>query len=165
MNEKQTLMLTPIGRVARGRPAPPADPAWDAERQEAVVELDPEWTQALDGLEGFTHVWIVWWLDRAPAGAEPQRLHIHPEGRPELPEVGLFATRTPRRPNPIALTAVRLIERHENRLRVLGLDAYEGTPVLDLKPYLRRGDLVADAGAPAWLDQLWAVHDRERAGR
>ena len=78
-----------------------------------------------------------------------------------MPEVGLFATRSPRRPNPIAITAVRLLARRGRCLDVLGLDACVGSPILDLKPYLRRGDLIPDATAPAWLEQLWQLHDRE----
>jgi tRNA (Thr-GGU) A37 N-methylase len=79
-----------------------------------------------------------------------------------MPLRGIFATRSPRRPNPIAITAVRLLERQGARLRVQGLDAYQGTPILDLKPYLRRGDLIPEAAMPAWLEQLWRIHDEER---
>jgi tRNA (adenine37-N6)-methyltransferase len=162
MNANHELMLRPIGRVSRGRPRPPGDICWDASRQEAEIELEPAWTEALDGVEGFSHLWVVWWLDRAAADSLPAELHVHPEGRPEMPEMGLFATRTPRRPNPIALTAVHLLERRGNWLRVTGLDAYEGTPILDLKPYLHRGDLIIEATAPDWLERLWEIHDQEQ---
>jgi len=147
--------------VLRGRPWPPGDEPW--EEQESEIELDPAWAGALDGLDGFSHVWVVWWLDRAPAGDTSAALRVHPEGREEIPEVGLFATRSPRRPNPIAITAVRLLERLGNRLHVVGLDACVGSPILDLKPYLRRGDLIPDATMPAWLDHLWQLHDQERS--
>jgi tRNA-Thr(GGU) m(6)t(6)A37 methyltransferase TsaA len=160
MIESRELCLYPIGRVTRGRPWPPGDEPW--ENREAEIELDPEWIEALDGLEDFTHAWIVWWLDRALPDGSPLPCHIHPENRPELPEVGLFATRTPRRPNPIAITAVRLLERVGARLRVLGLDACQDTPVLDIKPYLPRGDSIAEAAVPSWLEELWRVPDREQ---
>jgi tRNA-Thr(GGU) m(6)t(6)A37 methyltransferase TsaA len=158
--EPQAMQLWPVGRVVRGRPWPPGEERW--EDQEAEIELDPAWTGALDGLDGFSHVWIIWWLDRSPPDDSPPVLHVHPEGRQELPAVGVFATRTPRRPNPIAITAVRLLGRQDNRLRVLGLDACQGTPGLDLKPYLRRGDAIEDAVIPAWLETLWRMHDEER---
>jgi tRNA-Thr(GGU) m(6)t(6)A37 methyltransferase TsaA len=161
MNADPELMLRSIGRVTRGRPRPPDDKRWNASRQEAEIELDPAWAGALDGVEAFSHLWVVWWLDRAAADGLPAGLHVHPEGRQEMPEIGLFATRTPLRPNPIALTAVHLLERQGSRLRVTGLDAYEGTPILDLKPYLRRGDLILEATAPDWLERLWQIHDRE----
>ncbi|MBN1136539.1 MAG: tRNA (N6-threonylcarbamoyladenosine(37)-N6)-methyltransferase TrmO [Anaerolineae bacterium] len=154
------LVVRPIGWVVHGRPWPPGDERW--EELQVEIEIDSAWAEALDGLDGFSHVWVVWWLDRAPARYTPGSLHIHPQGREEIPKVGLFATRSPRRLNPIAITAVRLLERQGNRLHVLGLDAYVGSPILDLKPYLRRGDLIPDATAPAWLDHLWQIHDEER---
>jgi tRNA (Thr-GGU) A37 N-methylase len=60
------------------------------------------------------------------------------------------------------MTSVRLLGRQGRHLTVEGLDAYEGTPVLDIKPYLRRGDLISDATMPDWLERLWEIHDRER---
>ena len=71
--------------------------------------------------------------------------------REDLPLVGLFATRSPRRPNPIGVTTVRLLERRGNVLRVLGLDALDGTPVLDIKPYLPYGDCIQDTHVPEWV--------------
>lgn len=145
------------GRSATDRAAP--TPANDAE-----IEIDAAWAEALDGLEQFSHIWVVWWLDRSPAGDPSQVLQVRPEGRAEMPLVGVFATRSPRRPNPIALTAVRLVERRGTWLRVQGLDAFEGTPILDIKPYLRRGDALEEAVMAPWVDRLWAIHDREEEG-
>jgi tRNA-Thr(GGU) m(6)t(6)A37 methyltransferase TsaA len=125
-----------------------------------VIEVDEAWAEALDGIERFSHIWLLWWLDRS--GGPPEARKVHPEGRREIPLVGLFATRSPRRPNPVAMTAVRLLEREGTRVRVEGLDAFEGTPVLDIKPYLRRGDLIPDARMPGWLERLWRLHDEER---
>ncbi len=156
MAEHPELTLRPIGRVAEGPPCPPEE-GW--EEREAVVEIDPDWAPALDGIDGFSHIWILWWLDRS--GSPPQDLRVHPERRAELPLVGILATRSPVRPNPLAMTAVALVKREGRRLSVRGLDACQGTYVLDVKPYLRRGDLVPGAAAPAWLEQLWAAHDRE----
>jgi len=144
--------------VVRGRPWPPGDDRW--EEEEAEIELEPAWAGALDGLEGFSHIWVIWWLDRSEGPLDT--LHVRPERRAEMPLVGVLATRSPRRPNPIALTAVRLLARQGARLRVRGLDACQGTPVLDIKPYLRRGDLIAEATAPDWLERLWTIHDQER---
>lgn len=89
-------------------------------------------------------------------------LKVHPENKKELPLVGVFATRSPVRPNPIGVTVVKLLERQENVLKVLGLDAYDGTPVLDIKPYLRRGDLIEEAIMPDWLLRLWEMQDSGR---
>ena len=158
MTEGRVLELRPIGRVVKGRPWPPGEEAWEEEAAE--IEIDPKWAEALDGLEAFSHIWVVWWLDRY-SGA-PDSAKVHPEGRKEIAAVGFFATRSPRRPNPIAMTAVRLLERKGSLLRVAGLDASQGTPVLDIKPYLLRGDLIEDATAPDWLVYLWRLHDEER---
>ncbi len=156
---RQRLSLQPIGYVVAGRRRGAKDDRW--EEQEAEIEIDPAWAGALDGIEGFSHIWVLWWLDQA---GPPTALHVHPERRRELPAVGFFATRSPQRPNPIALTAVRLLARRGNRLRVQGLDAYEGTPILDLKPYLRRGDQIPEATIAPWLERLWQLHDQEREG-
>lgn len=147
MGSEQDLRLQPIGRVVQDG------------RERAEIEIDAAWSEALEGLEGFSHIWILWWLDRFES--PPTSPRVHPERRQELPLVGLFATRSPHRPCPIAMTAVRLLACQGRRLSVEGLDAYAGTPVLDIKPYLRRGDLIPEATMPAWLEQLWEIHDRE----
>jgi len=158
MGKERELTLRPIGRVVKGRPWLAHDDRW--EEQEAEIEIEPAWAEALDGIEGFSHIWLVWWLDRSDGA--PAVLQVHPEGREDTPLVGVFATRSPRRPNPIALTPVRLLERRGTRLRVQGLDACEGTPVLDIKPYLRRGDLLPEATIPGWLERLWRIHDQNK---
>jgi tRNA-Thr(GGU) m(6)t(6)A37 methyltransferase TsaA len=156
MSDVRELTLRPIGWVTQGRRG---SDRW--QETEAEIEVDPAWAEALDGIEGFSHIWVVWWLDWHEQ--PPEQRKVHPEGREEMPRMGIFATRSPRRPNPVAITAVRLLERQGARLRVQGLDAYEGTPVLDLKPYLRRGDLIPEATMPDWLERLWRIHDVGRA--
>ncbi|MEJ2209786.1 MAG: tRNA (N6-threonylcarbamoyladenosine(37)-N6)-methyltransferase TrmO [Anaerolineae bacterium] len=158
MSDKRTLTLEPVGYVVVGAAYPP-QPGW--EEREAEIEVDAAWAEALDGIDEFSHIWLLWWLDRRDT--PPEVLRVHPERRPELPLVGIFATRSPHRPNPLALTAVELLGRQGRRLRVRGLEAAQGTPILDIKPYLRRGDLIAEANVPAWLEQLWTLHDREQA--
>jgi tRNA-Thr(GGU) m(6)t(6)A37 methyltransferase TsaA len=158
MSQDREVRMRPIGRVVSGRSSTVRDDRW--EEAAAEIEIEPAWAGALDGIEEFSHIWVLWWLDRFDA--PPDFLHVHPEGRAEMPLVGILATRSPRRPNPIALTAVRLLAREGNRLRVRGLDAYQGTPILDIKPYLRRGDLIPEANVPQWLEGLWRIHDEER---
>jgi tRNA-Thr(GGU) m(6)t(6)A37 methyltransferase TsaA len=160
MGEGRGLALRPIGRVVKGLPPGEQGDRWETEVAE--LEIEPAWAGALDGIEAFTHIWVVWWLDRFES--PPDALRVRPERKEELPLVGIFATRSPHRPNPIALTAVRLLERHGPLLRVEGLDAYEGTLILDIKPYLRRGDMIPEAQMPDWLERLWRNHDGEREG-
>lgn len=161
MAEESALTLRPIGRVVRGHAGPDRSDRW--EEEEAEIEIDPAWAGALDGIEGFSHIWVVWWLDRSDG--PPDGLRVRPQRREDMPLVGIFATRSPQRPNPVAISAVRLLERQGARLRVQGLDACQGTPVLDLKPYLRRGDQIRGPTAPDWLERLWRIHDQEQAAR
>ena len=97
---------------------------------EGFIEVLPEFEAGLLDIEGFSHLFVIWVFDRAGGfeltGAPPTDDRTH----------GVFATRSPRRPNPLGLTVVRLLGREDGRLRVAGLDMLDGTPVLDIKPYL-----------------------------
>ena len=101
-------------------------------RAEGTIEILPEYESGLQDVEGFSHLYVLWVFDRA--GALPEVWVGTPpaDDRPH----GVFATRSPRRPNPIALTVVELLSREGRILHVRGLDMLDGTPVLDLKPYL-----------------------------
>ncbi len=97
---------------------------------EGFIEILEEFEEGLLDVEGFSHLFVIWVFDRAGgfelSGVPPTDTRPH----------GVFATRSPRRPNPLGLTVVRLLGREGRRLRVAGLDMLDGTPVLDLKPYL-----------------------------
>jgi tRNA-Thr(GGU) m(6)t(6)A37 methyltransferase TsaA len=99
-------------------------------KAEGILEVLPEYSEGLADIEGFSHLFIIWLFDRS----EGCELTAYPpsDDRPH----GVFATRSPFRPNPIGLTVVELIERDGNRLKVRGIDMLDGTPVLDIKPYL-----------------------------
>jgi tRNA-Thr(GGU) m(6)t(6)A37 methyltransferase TsaA len=148
------LALQPIGHVENGIP-PGERVTW--ENIESRVVIEDQWAEGLEGLAEFSHVVILFWLDRPHDKKTP--LKVHPEAKEDMPLVGLFATRTPLRPNPIGMTTVELLRVEDNTLHVRGLDAFDETPVLDIKPYLIRGDLKSDATVPDWLHQLWERHD------
>ncbi len=158
LRRRQEFEAPPAPTILTLRPIGQVEAAPDADLLDLVI--DDVWAEALEGIEAFSHLWVIWWLSGRTD--PPPRLRIRPERRDELPLMGLFATRSPHRPNPIAITAVRLVDRQGTRLRVAGLDAHPGSPVLDLKPYLRRGDLIESANTPPWLAQLWAIHDQEQ---
>jgi tRNA-Thr(GGU) m(6)t(6)A37 methyltransferase TsaA len=122
------------------------------ETAQAQIVVNAKWEPALDGIEEFSHLIILFWLDRIPQQGFP--LHLHPQRRQELPLVGLFATRSPARPNPIGVQVVELLSREGNVLTVRHLDALNLSPVVDIKPYLPRGDSVADAATPPWVLSL-----------
>jgi tRNA-Thr(GGU) m(6)t(6)A37 methyltransferase TsaA len=140
------LTLKAIG-VVRNKAKPAAKPDWGKITSEIVI--DSSLTEALDGLEEFSHIIVLYWMHQAARGKVP--LKVHPMGTPELPLVGLFATRSPKRPNPIGKATVRLLKRRGNILTVKGLDAFDGTPVIDIKPYIPGCDAVADAKVPQWV--------------
>jgi formylmethanofuran dehydrogenase subunit E len=103
------------------------------------VEVFEEFLPGLTDVEGCTHLFLLYWLDRA----DRKMLKAFPphDGK----EHGVFATRSPNRPNPIGLGVVELLEISRGRLRVRGLDALEGTPLLDIKPYFSEVDSIPDA--------------------
>jgi tRNA-Thr(GGU) m(6)t(6)A37 methyltransferase TsaA len=98
--------------------------------QEAEIVVDPAYLPALDGLDrGKGKIIVICWMHRADRG----RLKVHPQGREELPERGVFSTRSPHRPNPVSLHTVTLLSIEGSVLRVRGMDAIDGTPVVDIK--------------------------------
>lgn len=127
---------------------------------ETALQILPRWADEMDGIEGYSHLIVVCWLDRATRAQQGRRHRA--EGRPEMPEVGSFAIRTPQRPNPIGISTPRLLRRDGSTLWVTGIDAWPGTPILDLKGYTPRDDVHIDATVPDWLQHLWALHDDER---
>ncbi|HID87990.1 MAG TPA: tRNA (N6-threonylcarbamoyladenosine(37)-N6)-methyltransferase TrmO [Anaerolineae bacterium] len=145
------IRLRPIGVVRNEVPGP--EPArWEDLVSEIVI--DEELAEALKGIEGFSHLIVLFWMGKFEREVPPP-LKVHPESRKELPLVGVFATRSPVRPNPIGLTTVELLGRRGNVLKVKGLDAFDDTPVLDIKPYLERGDRIENPAMPEWLLRLW----------
>ena len=140
--------MTPVGTVRSpysDKSQIPKGPRAE-HRAEGVLELLPELEAALSDIEGFSHLYVLWVFDRSEAGYE---LHGTPPTatRPH----GLFATRSPRRPNPIGLTVVALVRREGCRLFVRGVDMLDGTPILDIKPYL--SSVPAEDLRRGWLDE------------
>jgi tRNA-Thr(GGU) m(6)t(6)A37 methyltransferase TsaA len=118
---------------------------------DSEIHLDPEYAPGLQGLEGFSHVLVVFFLDRAQGFDPKKQLLRRPRGMEDLQELGVFAQRTKFRPNPIGVTAVKLLGIENNIVRVHGLDALDGTPVLDLKPYMPPFDRMDDVAMPPWV--------------
>lgn len=152
-----------VGTVRRHDGGPTDADAFYDPWQESTLEIESHWAGGLTGIEAYSHLVVLFWLDRATRRrvAGPWRAA---EDAPGAPEVGFFATRTPRRPNPIGIACPRLVRRHDNRLIVRGIDAWDGTPLLDLKGYAPRDELRSDATVPDWLTSLWREHDRVRGG-
>ena len=145
------VIHTPF-KEAAGTPIQPAM----AEGAEGVVEVLPEFEEALADLENFERVWLVYWFDRSTG--------YQCKVKPFLEECerGLFSTRAPRRPNQIGLSCVRLLSVEGCRLRVADVDMLDGTPLLDIKPYVPRFDAYPDARA-GWLDSAERVNHSDVA--
>jgi tRNA-Thr(GGU) m(6)t(6)A37 methyltransferase TsaA len=146
--QKSDINLKPIGTV-RNTVRKPPKPPYDWDNVVSRIEIEPELTEALDNLDEFSHIIVLFWMDRL--ANKPLLLKIRPRHDPNRPLVGLFASRAPKRPNPIGETTVRLLKREGNLLTVSGLDALDGTPVIDIKPYLPNYDATAGARTPIWL--------------
>jgi tRNA-Thr(GGU) m(6)t(6)A37 methyltransferase TsaA len=118
----------------------PRQPVPDAEG-EFRVELLPQYVQGLDQLDSFKYIYLIFYCDRAPSSVS---LTV-PQPRARSHQVGLFACRSPYRPNPIGLSIVRLKKIEGNVIYTSGVDALDGTPLLDIKPYLKGLDAKEDA--------------------
>jgi len=127
-----------FGMVAVGRVESPLTDRASAPKQgdegapEAIIRIAPEYVEALDGIVAGDAVLVLTWLDRGDRDV----LRVHPRGDVSRPELGVFATRSPDRPNPIGLHRVEVVAIEGAALRVRDLEAIDGTPVLDLKPVI-----------------------------
>jgi tRNA-Thr(GGU) m(6)t(6)A37 methyltransferase TsaA len=120
---------------------------WESVRSDIIIRDDL--LDALDGIDAYSHLIVLFHIDRVPE-AERTSGRIHPRGDQSLPLQGVLATRSQLRPNAIGMTVVPLLRRRKNILRVRGLDAIDGTPVLDIKPYISFYDSIPDATLPDW---------------
>ena len=134
------LALRPIGAVRRTDDG-------------VILEVDPAYRPALAQLEHFSHVWVLWWADRFDNEEGRSLLQMEPPYAPGY-TTGVFASRSPLRPNPIGLTVCRLlsVDQDAGLVHVADLDVFSNTPLLDLKAYFPVCDRVQTAHIPAWLE-------------
>lgn len=153
MSAAKKMELKPIGFVktkAIGKEVKDKDNVSEIVFREDLAE-------ALEGIEDFSHLFVIFWMHKI-SKEERKTMKVHPRGRRDMPLLGTFSTRTPYRPNPIGLTVVELLEVEKNVLIVRGLDAFDGTPVLDIKPF-DKWDVAEDARVPEW----WMKLEKERS--
>lgn len=146
-NENGVITIKPLGASKNGVSRPML-PGWKNVVTEIVI--DKEYADGLDGIEDYSHVIIVYWMDKE----KECHLKHHPQGRKDVPFIGIFACRCPQRPSRIAISTVELLSRKMNRIKVKGLDIVDGTPVLDIKPYTPEYDQVGQARVPEWVNKL-----------
>jgi tRNA-Thr(GGU) m(6)t(6)A37 methyltransferase TsaA len=143
---REPVSIRPVA-VVRNAVFDPRPGGWEQVRSDLIFRDDL--IAALDGIEGFSHIIVVFACHRVPEETRTTG-RIHPRGDATEPEQGVLATRSQRRPSAIGVAVVPLVRRRRNILRVRGLDAIDGTPVLDVKPYLPPYDAVPDARMPPW---------------
>ena len=135
------ITLNPIGTVK-------------VQGERVFLEILPEFAPALQGLGGFSHVWVFYWFHGNDRPEERAILKVHPRRDPANPLTGVFATRAPVRPNLIGFTACRILKVEGNVVEVADLDALDGSPLLDLKPYIPKGDSIPQALTPEWVKRI-----------
>jgi tRNA-Thr(GGU) m(6)t(6)A37 methyltransferase TsaA len=136
----QQFIVYPIGRVrnAKGK---------------TEIVLDKDYQAGLLGLDGFSHIYVYWWFHRNDTPEKRATLQIHPSppGNMAHPLTGVFATRSPFRPNLIGMTLCKIVSVKENVIEIDRIDAFADTPVLDIKPHVPRFDAAPGATIPWWL--------------
>jgi tRNA (adenine37-N6)-methyltransferase len=146
------LTLTPIGHVRTTR-ADPVDDNWDAESTTIELDASQFTSDALLSLDQFSHVEVIYFFHHEEA-AKPNLGARHPRGNKDWPLVGIFAQRAKNRPNRLGLTVARILEVKGLTVRVSGLDAIDGTPVLDLKPWMDGFAPRGEVREPQWAKEL-----------
>jgi tRNA-Thr(GGU) m(6)t(6)A37 methyltransferase TsaA len=139
-DSKTIFQLFPIGKV---------------EKKGQVVRLRifDEFVDGLLGLEGWSHVNVFYWFDQNDTPQQRRVLRVHPRGDKQNPLTGVFACRAPMRPNLIALSVCRILSVQGNLVHLEGLDAFDATPILDLKPFIPPDAPMRDVRVPAWLKE------------
>lgn len=143
------IVMQPIGYV-KNEVTQRKDTSWGEDT--STVVLNDEYKTGLTGLEDFSHAIIIFHLDKAKYEKE-KHLQRRPQNRDDMPLVGIFSQRGKDRPNQIGMTSVEIISVTNSTLTVKGLDAIDGTPILDIKPYYPVYDK-KDAKVPEWVDRL-----------
>ena len=115
------------------------------------VKIFPEFCAGLQHLNDFSHIIILYWFHLRDKENERRTLRVVPKRHPGAPQVGVFASRSPSRPNPIGLCVAELVKVEECTLVLKDLDAFENSPIIDIKPYIPRADSVPDARVPEWV--------------
>ncbi len=149
VDEFEPMSLKAIG-VVRNKLKEPSHQ--EVKNTVSEILVDSKLSEALDNIDEFSHIIVLYWMHRVDRRSGfPTK--VHPKGRKDITPVGVFASRSPNRPNPIGKATVKLISREGNILKVKGLDAIDGTPVIDIKPYIPRYDSPSKAKVPPWISR------------
>ncbi len=144
---REPVSLPPIA-VVRNNVFDPKPDGWESVKSDLIFRDDL--LDALEGIDSYSHIIVVFSCHRVPGDA---KTHTFLTGDAGLPEQGILASRSQLRPNSVGVAVVQLLRRRKNIMRVLGLDAIDGTPIVDIKPYLPAFDSVPEATVPEWASR------------
>jgi tRNA (adenine37-N6)-methyltransferase len=134
----ETYSMQPIGRVVK-------------DDEKTILEIMPQYQAALLGLQEFSHLWVFYWFDQNDSPEKRATLQVHPRRDESNPLTGVFAARSPQRPNLIGFTVCRIKSIEGGLITIDAIDAFNGTPVIDLKPYIPASDSFPEARVPEWV--------------
>jgi tRNA-Thr(GGU) m(6)t(6)A37 methyltransferase TsaA len=137
-DERRLFKVWPIGKVKKTN-------------EVATIEIDAVYEKALLGLDQFSHIHVFYWFDRNDTPQKRAILQVHPRGNKKIPLTGVFATRAPVRPNLIALCTCKILSIEGCTIRVDSIDAFDNSPVIDIKPYIPASELIPEAKVPEWV--------------
>lgn len=139
-DEEPTFELRPVGRVEKSEGS-------------ARIRIFEQYADALKGLSDWSHINVLYWFDKNDTPQKRGILQVHPRGNPENPLTGVFACRSPVRPNLIALSVCRIASIKENVIHLDDIDAFDATPVLDIKPVVPGDALAENIQIPDWANK------------
>ena len=134
----QSFSLEPIGMVRK-------------KGEKASIDVYDDFAAGLLGLEGFSHIFVFYWFDQNDTSEKRKTLQVHPRKDPRNPLTGVFATHSPLRPNLIALTRCKIVAITQNSIEIEEIDAYDGSPVIDIKCYVPASVEDKDVRLPDWI--------------
>jgi len=131
-------VISPIGTIKR-------------EGETTEIEVYDAYTDGLLGLEGFSHISVLYWFHENDTAEKRRTLQVHPRRNPENPLTGVFATHSPLRPNLVAVSLCKIVSIDGNRIRVEGIDAIDSSPVIDIKCHIPDREFEAGVRVPGWV--------------
>ncbi|MDY6853982.1 MAG: tRNA (N6-threonylcarbamoyladenosine(37)-N6)-methyltransferase TrmO [Thermodesulfobacteriota bacterium] len=141
LRSKGSFRVVPIGIIKK-------------EGKTVYIEIPQKYKDALRGLDQFSHIIVSSWFHKNDTRGKRSVLQVHPKGNMANPLTGVFATRSPARPNLIAISVCKILGVEGNIVHIDKTDALNGTPVIDIKPYIPRIDAISDARIPKWMESF-----------
>ena len=121
--------------------------------ERVIIEINPAYKDGLMGLDQNSHIIVFSWFHESDTPEKRKTLRVHPRRNEANPLTGVFATRSPVRPNPISIMACKILSIDGGRIHVDAIDAFDGTPVIDIKPYVPRLDAISQVRMPGWAKE------------